>query len=732
MAFNDKEKEIIQWGLQNGKTKEEVSSAISNFRAGVTPAKAAPAEQKEPGFLERAGSDINQAGDKISDAVAGQGEFQGQGSISRGTQAAAEAANTVVKVGYEALPQPARKALNVVGEKIGQGFKAVTDKVAETPLLKDLAELEAGGFVDKNAPGSFMGIPVPSLAQTEDSLNTSSAAGQIAGNILLTNSVAGAPGKIASATKKAAMGIEKQLAPVVKNLTSKSSGVVSKAKGAIGTPDSIMQRVARISKGKQAKFQKVSGESVGEYLNKRSIRGNIDQISTKLYERFIKSRNTADEAFGKLPGEYSPSPVRTALKELVERETRVSAPGAQSPNLGRAQTLLKKIESKGLTMSEINEAKRLFEKNVKVDYLKSASANPEGVVRATNIDSAIRNWQLQQAETLGLKNLKVINNETRFAKQLLDDIGAEYAGSAGNNAMTLTDWIVLSGGDPTAIGGFITKKIFSSKGIQSKIAEWMNKGKPVMGNVKADIGPSRVPQLPAGSGGATVQVNQPIKLLGPSTMEKGVPRNATPQSQLSPKTVQSGTLPNSAINVPKPQPNTPMDYIQRISDTTKNGLADVPEMAKQFPLPKIIDSIKGDITSNAAKIGIKPSALKAINALDSSKFNSIDAFREAAQKIVNPAKKASSVIGNKKGGYISFGGKKFSAVPEATKKELITAIDYLRSGKSIPKIEDTVSRLAQKYKISQDLSSAAIANRFQDLIEKTKTSNAVVKKVIKK
>lgn len=86
---------------------------------------------------------------------------------------------------------------------------------------------------------------------------------------------------------------------------------------------------------------------------------------------------------------------------------------------------------------------------------------------------------------------------------------------------------------------------------------------------------------------------------------------------------------------------------------------------------------------------------------------------------------------NKQGGFIKIGPSVIKEVTEATKNELIKAIDYLRLGKSSSNVEDTVSRLAQKYGISEDLSNSQIANKFQGLIEKTKTSQAKVFKVKK-
>lgn len=360
--------------------------------------------------------------------------------------------------------------------------------------------------------------------------------------------------------------VAKQTAKTAKNLAVKETGVIAKnatelagegraiianAKTAVqAQPAKIMQRVARIPKGRQAAFEATARESVGDYLVNRGIYGNVDEISTQLYKRFDESKKTADAALEKLTGTFEPEQVKTALSELVEREARVSAPGAESPDLARALELQKKVGNEGLTMSEINEVKRLYERNVKLDFVKANL--PESVARSNNIDAAIRKWQFDQAETLGLKNLPEINRETRLAKQLLDDLGKEYSGAAGNNAMTLTDWIMLSGGDPTAVGGFLTKKTFSSKSVQSAIAKALAKGKPIKGAVEADIGTSQVKQLPAGNPNAPSVQNNVAPKLPTQTVpdEKGVPlSSAKQQSQRSAK--KSGSYKETVPQVEK-------------------------------------------------------------------------------------------------------------------------------------------------------------------------------------
>lgn len=494
MAFTTKEIEIINFGLENGKSKAEVEQALTNYRTGQTPMPKT-VETEPQSFLERAGNRITTAGQNVEGAISGTGQYQGESSIRRGTEATASAANAVAQVGYEALPEKARKGLSYLGEKIGGGFKYLTDAIAGTKLFKEIGELEAQGYLNKET--------APELYRVKEALGTTSAGGQIAGDILLANQVAKTAQGVVNVTKNVAQKGVNAAKQTAYKITEKLTPKVN------DTPASIMQRVARVSKGVQAKFEQVAKQSIGEYLTKRNIFGNIDDIATKLAARWKKYMGVTDDELAKLKGTFSPQPVKTALNDLLKRELEVSTPGAPSKILARVQQLAKQ---KGWTMSEINEIKRLFEANVKVDYLKTM--NPKGVAQATNLDSAIRNWQFKQAAQLGFRNLAAINKETQLARGLLDAIGKEYAGNAGNNWMGLSDWVVLSGGDPAAVLAFLVKKGFSSKDVQSWIAKYLNKGNAPLENIGADIQMTEVLNLAAPTsgvrssvgGGATIKV----------------------------------------------------------------------------------------------------------------------------------------------------------------------------------------------------------------------------------
>ena len=478
------------------------SQEVERFRKKYNITPATVELQKAPSYLARVGSSIKSEVIGAGKAVQRGAELMQQGKPIQGA----------ARAGLGSVGGAIRTAFTPISEAIAPGVQKGINVVSDNPLIQ--------AFASNPRVSSFLDTVFGGVQQAEQwATQHPDAAANLKDTFDIATAIVGT-----QSAKPVGQGAASAVKTSAKTVAKVPGVVARKAEGVLGDqPAKIMQRVARISKGKQAKFEKVAGESVGEYLTQRGIFGDIDDISSQLYTKFSQSKQSADDALSQLTGTYEPPAIKTALKELGARETRVSAEGAPSPNLSRVVELTGKVNTKGLNMSEINEIKRLYERSVKLDFLKQNL--PEGIARANNIDNAIRNWQFKQAETLGLKNLPEINKETRLAKQLLDDIGAEYAGAAGNNAITLTDWILLSGGDPTAIAGFLTKKTFSSKKVQSAIAKVLNQGKSVKGAVKPDIGQSKVPQLQAGKKGGTPEVNVPMKMPAPYSAEKGVSRD---------------------------------------------------------------------------------------------------------------------------------------------------------------------------------------------------------------
>ncbi len=251
---------------------------------------------------------------------------------------------------------------------------------------------------------------------------------------------------------------------------------------------SIVQRINRITPTKQNEFKKMTGQSVGEYLVDRNIIGTSDKTVTELATRMEKSMGEVDAALSARPELFKPPVMLSALRELEAKAAATSVTGAASPITARVAELTKKLKGEGLTLSEINEAKRLYERNVKIDYVKQQ--NPEKIQLANNIDSGLREYVVEKATSLGIANVSELNKETQAAKFLIDEIGRASAGRAANNAISLTDWLLLAEGasDPVALAAFLGKKGISSETFQAWVAKKISSGASKVGAPKATIG----------------------------------------------------------------------------------------------------------------------------------------------------------------------------------------------------------------------------------------------------
>lgn len=308
------------------------------------------------------------------------------------------------------------------------------------------------------------------------------------------------------------------------------------------TSAGIMNRVARLKPTDEVKFKQISGKTPGEYLQETGNFGAPDKIIQIESSKFLKSKATVDAEFAKLPGVYQHGSILDALNGLLERAQAVSSGNVKAPYLSQVQTWLNKYKAGGLTMEEINAIKRLYERQVKLGYNKLL--NSEKVEQATNIDNTIRNWQVKQAEQLGFKNVGELNKQTQISKFLIDKLGDQLIGQGPLNAVSLTDWIILAGGNIEAVSGFLTKKFFSSKAVQAKIAEVLN-SKEVQGLIEADVSPTvesslrtAFPQgtkleLPSGAGKIPTN-NVPIRAFPESSIESSAIKGT--RATVNPKT----------------------------------------------------------------------------------------------------------------------------------------------------------------------------------------------------
>lgn len=525
----DKVNLLIEEGRKKGLTGKDVIDAL--VRKGFQPEgvdvnaiKQTFTQSQQPqqktdsvGVVDRIKTGIQEKGAKIQEQIAGTGEYSGQSALERGVGATATGFSALSGTLYNALPEVARNTLDKVGGGIGKGINYLTDKISNNPALQEFAMSEAG-------------------KDTEKVSRVLSDLGIISGEILGADQATKALSKTAKAVQT---GIE----TTSDALTTGTGNVLSKTENMLPKSPEIMNRVARLKPSDATKFEKMAGKTHGQYLTETGNFGTPDEIIAKEAQKFTQSLNSVDDTLSKLSGVYKDGSIADALKELGKKAVAESGDNIKAPYASRVQELTTKLGREGLSMSEINEVKRLFEKNVKLGYNKLTNA--EKVAQATNIDSALRKWQVGQAEKLGFSNIADLNKQTQMSKFIIDKLGDQVVGQSGLNGVSLTDWIMLSGGDPTAVAGFLTKKFFSSKSVQAKIAKMLSDGE-VKGQINADVkatpesikravSPQGFEQLPAPKAGTpksqvNVQINQPSR----KAIEQGteiVPKTSTKQPQ---------------------------------------------------------------------------------------------------------------------------------------------------------------------------------------------------------
>ncbi len=153
--------------------------------------------------------------------------------------------------------------------------------------------------------------------------------------------------------------------------------------------------------------------------------------------------------------------------------------------------------------------------------------SPDSVTLATNIDNAMRKFQFDKASEFGFKNIGEMNKQTQISKNIIDSLGQQLVGKTGLNNLGMGDLILLSGGDPTAVGSFLTKKFFGAKSVQSKIAKILADN-PSLKEVTPDFTETPLKRLPSETETKSV-IKVPPKVLDEPQAPSGFKQGSIPK-----------------------------------------------------------------------------------------------------------------------------------------------------------------------------------------------------------
>ena len=198
----------------------------------------------------------------------------------------------------------------------------------------------------------------------------------------------------------------------------------------------FLQNQNRIDPSKIVEFEKRTGKKYGDYMLERGRVGLPEENVGKMTEYINTLKEQKRQAFEKMSGTAQSEAIGTLLTDIVERATQV-----RDPQSGKFTTMLTKHNEWGISFSELEEAKRRYERNIKTWYYKDN--NSVGIQRATNLDSEIRQYQQQEAIKQGFANIKELNKEISNAYFLSDNILKKQLKMDANNQVSLTDYLLL-------------------------------------------------------------------------------------------------------------------------------------------------------------------------------------------------------------------------------------------------------------------------------------------------
>ena len=232
-------------------------------------------------------------------------------------------------------------------------------------------------------------------------------------------------------------------------------------------------------------FTKITWENPWEFAVTRGMKKTWGEAVEEAVQNFSKSIKEADEWFELIEWRFKftwewDDALLTMLDDLEWRLVRTKNPKA------KRVTSLKTRYDQWLTMSEINELKRLYAKNFKYTW---ADASSEAALKSTNLQNSLRQWQFEEAWRQWFTNIAEINKNTQGWKAFWDMLGKKLKRSSWNNAITLTDWITLSWWEPANLWLYLGKKAWQSKFAKELWikALWKKTKEPIIKASKEDI-----------------------------------------------------------------------------------------------------------------------------------------------------------------------------------------------------------------------------------------------------
>lgn len=350
---------------------------------------------KRPSFFERAGEVTQRRGVMAQQAIAGEGQFEDSTAVRRGFEATAQAFGAVPEVAFQAAPEPVRKAGEFVGEKIGQGFGALTNLIGSNEQLQK--------WVMEN----------PEAAKAvEEVAGTAAAAGQISGTILTADAASKGLQAGARQVQRAGEKVIHATDDLIKRAPETVGPVVKKAKNVISPQKDVRGAVQEIIKGKTQKDIDLGVKAL-QTVKTEGVK-TFDDLTRKLDDAIPEYAKVVDDALAKDPTKtqlddwisfhdassgstVSTNYVKTSLDHLKELYTKTGDVRMAKD----IDDLLFKAQNEGITRLDVNNISRIYNREFGKKAFSARTGDPLTSVNAQLYETVRRGLKSKAREGIG-------------------------------------------------------------------------------------------------------------------------------------------------------------------------------------------------------------------------------------------------------------------------------------------------------------------------------------------
>lgn len=232
-------------------------------------------------------------------------------------------------------------------------------------------------------------------------------------------------------------------------------------------------KMNKLSKWVRNEFEKKFWINYWDWLNDRGIVGNMSDTVDWLATYMSNNKDKVDEWLAAIKGTFKNKNLNEMADDVAAFAEEVSV---NPEEVSKYKNLAEKAKTEWLTMSEINDVKRYYERNNKFTYGRDTTQwAAKKSLRATNLDNAVRERQIDEAAKRWFDNLREMNKETAASKYLLDKMWDELKWTYGNSNFWLSDYIIVANMSPETMVATFWKRVSQSEWFRKNYVNVINK-----------------------------------------------------------------------------------------------------------------------------------------------------------------------------------------------------------------------------------------------------------------